>query len=823
MRKALALFVAAIILTAALPFSSVAFGAADGKMAVNFINTGSVYEGSSIIMTPGNSGTLGDYGNYAWWSVYIFDWDATEKVYKCTEINRQSNNTDKSAMKIPETGFALGMCVGNDYPSLGINDKPNYVSDMIKETHEAAATLTVGSKVYLYGIDLLNKYVQNNGKNWYEPDYVTDSFIKIGTPESGMTAYNPETATEGKIAYKVTPTQIDNVVYAANETIIFTPAYGDFILPRDAKYSTYDWWSVIVCDWNSAEGCYTVISKDGTRANSSPKFALIPDGGFTVASCSALLDNVDVGDKVFLQNIDISASSMSSGAAIYFNKPGDTSAVYTPDMTGRLGNVNITNMPSSRTACTSDGFTVRWDAVSGAEKYYVAVNSSDIYPDGEILEFTSVTGCEYTLTTELKIGSSYTVSVYATAAGKPTSEVARKTLSCVSQSAVDSALKDKTVIAFGDSLTARSGWVSMMYGYIGTSVINSGVGGDTTAAGLGRINGAVYAYDPDVVMIGFGMNDQAISSTSGKPLTSPEDYEKNLTEMITGIQAAGADVVLICPNPVCTEAGYYVSSNGLNYGTAESMAQFCGIIRSLAFRYGCQLVDMNAEFTNSYSKSLWAAGDGIHQSPEGHRFYAECIGNALSAIYNDADSAKITVNCRLNGTVVASHTYVGAKGSHVYMTAPELGGLSTSSPAKMLTYGTDTEITFEYTSDLALKADSFMELVGEYIYLNREGVTESELLAQLATEGCTVSSANERIGTGATVTTRSGSVFTTVLAGDVDGDGQVSSFDYVLIKRHALQLVQLSGAEFRAADMDRDDEINSLDYIIVKRQVLGIK
>ncbi len=819
MKRAISLLLCLLVAVVSLPLSAVAFGAADGKMAVNFINVSNSYEGSSIIMTAGAGGNVGDYGNYAWWSVYIFDWDASEKVYKCTEINRNSNNNDKSAMKIPATGFALGMCIGNNYPSIGQPDKPNYVSDMIVKTHEAAKTLTVGSKVYLYGIDLLNKYVQNNGKNWYDPAYVTDSFIKIGTPESGMTAYNPETATVGKFSYKVTPTQIDKVVYASNETIIFTPAYGDFILPRDAQSSTYDWWTVLICDWSDKDGCYTVISKDAPRANSSPKFALIPDGGFTVATCSALFDKVDVGDKVYLSNIDIKKASLDSGAAIYFNKPAEGSSLYSPDMTGRLGNVNVTNMSSGKTPCTKDGFTVTWDAVQGAEKYYVAINSADIYPDGRILEFDSVTGCSYTLKTALEIGSSYTVSVYAVAAGKPTSAVTRKTLSCVSSSAIDSALKDKTVIAFGDSLTARSGWVSMLYGYIGTEVINSGVGGDSTVAGLARINGAVYTHDPDVVTIGFGMNDQAVKPSTGKPLVSVEDYTANLTAMITGIQATGADVVLICPNPVCVEDGYYKSSGDLDYGRAESMAQFCEAMRSLAFRYGCQLIDMNAEFTLAYSTSLWASGDGVHQSQAGHKLYAECVGNALNAIYNDENKSEITVKCVSNGNLIASHTYVGAKGAHVYMTAPQLEGHTAPDTAKMLTYGVDKEITFEYGGNLTLKEGSFVLQDGNILYTNKENLTKSALLAEIVTSGCTVSG-GDTVGTGATVTTPSGAVFTVVLKGDIDGDGTVGPLDYLLTKRSILGLITPNRVESLAADCDGSGDLTSIDYLLIKRHVV---
>ena len=61
----------------------------------------------------------------------------------------------------------------------------------------------------------------------------------------------------------------------------------------------------------------------------------------------------------------------------------------------------------------------------------------------------------------------------------------------------------------------------------------------------------------------------------------------------------------------------------------------------------------------------------------------------------------------------------------------------------------------------------------------------------------------------------------THIQGDANGDGKVSSLDYVVIKRAVLGRYELSEAGFAAADVNFDGRVNAMDYVIVKRVVLG--
>ena len=93
----------------------------------------------------------------------------------------------------------------------------------------------------------------------------------------------------------------------------------------------------------------------------------------------------------------------------------------------------------------------------------------------------------------------------------------------LSSFAASTALKGKTIIALGDSLTDYGGdyayaTVLGKSQYLGTPVINAGVGGDTTRLAFSRFYEDVLSKNPDVVTICLGMNDQACLQRASYPL-----------------------------------------------------------------------------------------------------------------------------------------------------------------------------------------------------------------------------------------------------------------------------------------------------------------
>ena len=140
------------------------------------------------------------------------------------------------------------------------------------------------------------------------------------------------------------------------------------------------------------------------------------------------------------------------------------------------------------------------------------------------------------------------------------------------------------IVAFGDSITAGGDasepgltfwerWATALrqkHPRAGITTINGATGGDTTVQGLERLQEKVLRQKPDLVLIGFGMNDHNREGF-GVPLDA---FAANLRMMIHRIRAeSGAETVLLSafpPNP----KWHFGSHNMAAYANAtEQVAQ----------------------------------------------------------------------------------------------------------------------------------------------------------------------------------------------------------------------------------------------------------
>ena len=111
------------------------------------------------------------------------------------------------------------------------------------------------------------------------------------------------------------------------------------------------------------------------------------------------------------------------------------------------------------------------------------------------------------------------------------------------------ALAERTVMVFGDSLSAGyglasgEGWVSLLAGRLSRDglawkVVNASVSGETTAGGLSRLPADLTRHHPSVVVIELGAND----ALRGQPLAA---IRANLQRMIQLVRKARAQPVLV--------------------------------------------------------------------------------------------------------------------------------------------------------------------------------------------------------------------------------------------------------------------------------------
>ncbi len=163
--------------------------------------------------------------------------------------------------------------------------------------------------------------------------------------------------------------------------------------------------------------------------------------------------------------------------------------------------------------------------------------------------------------------------------------------------------RDAVILAFGDSLTRGTGaanaasYPAVLGGLTGHTVVNAGIPGELSAAGLSRLPGVLAATNPQLMILCHGGNDMLRKRNIGQLAT-------NLRAMITLARQRGVEVVLVgVPRP------------GLLLGTAE-------IYREIAASMD---VPLEADVLADVLGDAGLKSDPIHPNAAGYRVMAEAV------------------------------------------------------------------------------------------------------------------------------------------------------------------------------------------------------
>ena len=670
------------------------YGAATQKLIVTHINENFAgLEGTGVIYSSSNTGTISPYGSFDWWNVIVFEWSENDNCFVVKSVNTAMGSS-KADTDIPKNGFVYCCNIGNDYPSLGDSTKPNYTTEAVTDTCNLAATLKAGDKAYLYNVDLLNCTVKTDTVEWYKESYKSESFIKIGAAEDGMIAYNPTNATEKAPEFSFGINAMNTAV-AEGQSMILTPDFGTTVT---AKGGGFDWSRIAIFDWSAKDGAYVLKYYDTAVGTGSNKEATIPPNGFalsvntgnnypalgdntkpnytnaTATNTYNNLANVPVGTKVYLVGIDLSNNTFEyegNIAKYYSSDDFKTNAFicvseekpercYEPTLTEQLDSPVFT---TTETIYTKGDITLEWNAVEGADGYFINVTNTTATISGSAIYSAETDATSVTISAEnLTVGTCLTARIYAKSDSKASSEISEFVFRIVSERALDSVLKDKTIVAFGDSITAAAGgWVSMLYGEFGGEVINAGVGGNVTAQALDRIDSDVIAKNPDLVIVNFGMNDQAYQEASKSNLTPIDKYEANYREIIEKIKETGSDIILVAVHDVNPK---YHTHSGLNYCASETLEdgttrtyidKYNEVVKKLADEYKLGFIDINS-LAQDKLDSLTIAADGIHLSAAGQQQYAKWISDYCYKFYEDKANTSDTESSAVTESSVTEET-----------------------------------------------------------------------------------------------------------------------------------------------------------------------
>ena len=88
--------------------------------------------------------------------------------------------------------------------------------------------------------------------------------------------------------------------------------------------------------------------------------------------------------------------------------------------------------------------------------------------------------------------------------------------------------------------------INIMYPSVQVNVINSGISGDTTKGGLDRLERDVLAFNPDLVVVSFGLNDCCVLGEKGV-----EEYKDNLSKIFEKLNQKGIESIFITQNDMC--------------------------------------------------------------------------------------------------------------------------------------------------------------------------------------------------------------------------------------------------------------------------------
>lgn len=170
--------------------------------------------------------------------------------------------------------------------------------------------------------------------------------------------------------------------------------------------------------------------------------------------------------------------------------------------------------------------------------------------------------------------------------------------------------------------------LSVLYPMVPVNLINAGICGDGAAHGLERLERDVLHWNPDMVVVCYGLND------SIKGMDSLSTYLDSLKGIFTKLQAAGIETIFMTPNMMCTYVDYSITDDLLLDAAQKcSKTQCDGILdnylnaaKEVCREHGVRVCDCYAKWKMLYQNGIEVtellAGKINHPSVQMHKLFA---------------------------------------------------------------------------------------------------------------------------------------------------------------------------------------------------------
>jgi hypothetical protein len=229
--------------------------------------------------------------------------------------------------------------------------------------------------------------------------------------------------------------------------------------------------------------------------------------------------------------------------------------------------------------------------------------------------------------------------------------------------------------------------------------------------------------------------------------------------------------------------------------------------------------------TTDYSQYSKTFIESIHWN-SGGRVISSTYQQVLTDVTNSAEVVVIedTLGITSSGGNVTIPNRVGYASFYYRYKQTTPSGLTYYTVTEIRTVENGVVQTFDLQGTASLKKQN-----GKLTGLT-EGYTVAAVISQfkypVTVKGPNgnVLSSSDRVPTGAVVylTVEPAQKAVVVLKGDVNGDGWISTTDYLRIKNHFLSTDQLTGAYFDAADCNADGSITLTDCMRLKSHFLDV-
>jgi len=179
--------------------------------------------------------------------------------------------------------------------------------------------------------------------------------------------------------------------------------------------------------------------------------------------------------------------------------------------------------------------------------------------------------------------------------------------------------------------------------HVEATIINAGKGSDTAQGGFARLQEAVFAHDPDVVTISFGLNDTG--------WFTPEEYREWMEKIIQEIQRKSRAGMLLVTSTSFNNARHAALSTwGKGFHSQDGLdeymdANICMQVRTLARKYRLPMCDLHGCFRERLKKNpaimdMLLLPDGVHLTDEGNRVAAEYLAPMIATLISGSNAGE---------------------------------------------------------------------------------------------------------------------------------------------------------------------------------------